>query len=120
MNARDLHFNPHHQARGLLEMVDYPPDRKTGRRPAIGRPWKLSKLPLKIRGPGPKLGGNNEELLCSLLGYSAEKYAELEKAAVIGTQPKTTRQQIAMPMEDRVKTGRLAAWDPDYKEKLGI
>ena len=120
MNARDLHFNPHHQARGLLEMVDYPPDRKTGRRPAIGRPWKLSKLPLKIRGPGPKLGGNNEEVLCSLLGYSAEKYAELEKASVIGTQPKTTRQQIAMPMEDRVKTGRLAAWDPDYKEKLGI
>ena len=120
-DARDLHMNDHLRTRGLLERVAYPADRKMGRqRIVIGRPWKFSKLPLAVRGPGPRLGENNEEILGGLLGYSKERVAELEQDGTIGTRPTNVRKPVSLSMEERVKTGRLAAWDPDYKQRLGI
>jgi hypothetical protein len=89
-------------------------------RMVIGRPWKLSKLPLAVRGPGPRLGEHNQEVLGGVLGYSPERMAELEGAGIIGTQPSNARKPVSMSMEERVKSGRLASWDPDYKERLGI
>ena len=119
-NARDIHLDKHAKARGLLETFEFPADRQIGRRQMIGRPWKLSKLPLSIRAPGPRLGEHNEEVLGGLLGYSAERLAELASSGVIGKRPSNMRKVVATPMDDRVKAGRLASWDPDYKEKLGI
>ena len=120
-DARDLHFNDHVQARGLLESVAYPPERQMGkRRKVIGRPWKLSKMPLAVRGPGPRLGEHNQEILGGVLGYSPARMAELETAGIIATKPTNARKPVLMSMEDRVKTGRLAAYDPDYKERLGV
>ena len=121
-NARDLHLNEHMKVRGLLEDVPYPPERDMGdRRPVIGRPWKLSRTPLTIRGPAPRLGEHNREILGGLLGYSAARMDELEAAGIIATRPTTnTRKPVAMSMDERVKSGRLAEWDPDYRTKLGI
>jgi crotonobetainyl-CoA:carnitine CoA-transferase CaiB-like acyl-CoA transferase len=121
-DARDLHLNEHMKARGLLETVAYPPDRQMGRRrKIIGRPWKLSKLPLAVRGPGPRLGEHNQEILGGVLGYGPARMAELEAAGIIATHPTTNaRKPVSMSMEERVKSGRLATWDPDYKERLGI
>jgi len=89
-------------------------------RTVIGRPWKLSKLPLAVRGPGPRLGEHNQEILGGVLGYSPARMAELEGAGIIATRPTNARKPVSMPMEERVKSGRLAAWDPDYKERLGM
>ena len=110
------------KARGLLETVAYPPDRQMGKqRTIIGRPWKLSKLPLAVRGPGPRLGEHNQEILAGVLGYGPARMAELEAAGIIATHPTANaRKPVSMSMEDRVKAGRLATWDPDYKERLGI
>ena len=121
-DARDLHLNEHMKARGLLETVAYPPDRKMGKhRTVIGRPWKFSKLPLAVRGPGPRLGEHNQEILGGVLGYGPARMAELEAAGIIATRPTTNaRKPVLMSMDERVKAGRLATWDPDYKERLGI
>ena len=119
-NARDMHLNPHLKARGLLEKVDFPPERKIGKRVIIGRPWKLSKLPLATRGPAPTLGQHNREVLQDILGYDEARYAALEESGVIGTRPTAARPVLRMSMEERVRQGRLATWDPDYKERLGI
>ncbi len=119
-DARDLHLDPHIKARGLLETVTYPPEREIGKRVVIGRPWRFSKLPLAVRGPAPQLGEHNHEVLGGLLGYSPARLAELEAAGIIGTRPTDARPPVSMPMEERVKSGRLAAWDPDYQQRLGI
>ena len=118
-NARDMHLDPHAKARGLLETVCFPPDRGIGQRMIIGRPWKLSRTPLAARGPAPCLGQHNHEVLCEMLGYDETRYATLEAAGVIGTQPTVPRPVIRMSMDERVKRGRLASWDPDYKGLLG-
>ncbi len=56
-----------------------------------------------------------------MLGYNAERLAELEATGIIATRPTTNaRKPVSMSMEERVKSGRLAAWDPDYKQRLGI
>lgn len=119
-NARDMHLDPHAKARGLLETVSFPPERGIGKRMFIGRPWKLSKLPLAARGPAPCLGQHNREVLRDILGYDEARYAALEESGVIGTKPTVPRPVIRMSMDERVRRGRLASWDPDYKERLGI
>ncbi len=78
-DARDMHVDPHARARGLLEDVQFPPERKIGTRKIIGRPWQLSKTPLHARGPGPMLGEHNREVLQGILGYDDAHYAEMEQ-----------------------------------------
>jgi crotonobetainyl-CoA:carnitine CoA-transferase CaiB-like acyl-CoA transferase len=119
-NARDMHLDRHAKARGLLETVSFPPEREIGERMIIGRPWKLSKIPLAARGPAPCLGQHNREVLRDILGYDEARYAALEAAGVIGTKPTVPRPVIRMSMDERVRRGRLASWDPDYKERLGV
>ncbi|HEX4505394.1 MAG TPA: CoA transferase, partial [Alphaproteobacteria bacterium] len=119
-NARDMHLDPHAKARGMLERVRFPPERAMGERIIIGRPWRLSGLPLAVRGPGPTLGQHNREVIQGLLGYDDARYAELEQAGIVGTQPTVMRPVVRMAMDERVRRGRLASWDPDYKERLGI
>jgi crotonobetainyl-CoA:carnitine CoA-transferase CaiB-like acyl-CoA transferase len=119
-NARDMHLDRHSKARGLLEKVDFPPERGIGKRMIIGRPWKLDKLPLATRGPAPTLGQHNHEVLCDILGYDEARYAALEESDVIGTRPTAARPIMRMSMEERIRQGRLATWDPDYRERLGI
>ena len=119
-DARDMHVDRHAKARGLMETLTFPPERAIGKRAIIGRPWKLSKLPLSARGPGPCFGAHNREILCDLLGYSDGHYQSLAASGVIGSEPTVPRPVVRMSMDDRVRGGRLAYWDPDYKQRLGI
>ena len=119
-DARDVNVDPHYRARGFLETVEFPPDRRMGKRVIMGQPWRLSKTPLTIRGPGPALGQHNREVLQGILGYSDGRYAELAQAGVIATRPTARRPLLHMEMDERVREGRLAYYDPDFKERLGI
>jgi crotonobetainyl-CoA:carnitine CoA-transferase CaiB-like acyl-CoA transferase len=117
-DARDMHLDRHSRARGLLEKVQFPPERDMGERLVIGRPWKLSRVPAAVGGPGPRLGEHNRDVIQGLLGYDDTRYAELEQAGIVGNQPKAQRPVARMTMDEKVRRGRLASWDPDYKERL--
>ena len=119
-NARDLHLDPHLRARGFLEMLEFPPERGIGRRPVIGRPWKLDRTKIAVRGPAPTLGQHNRDILCGLLGYDEARFAALEQAGITATKPTKMRPPLRLSMEDRLRQGRLAEWDRDYKTRLGI
>ena len=119
-NARDTHLDPHFKARGFLEEVTSPEERGIGTRPLIGRPYRFSKSPLKIKGPAPAFGQHNESVLADLLGVSEEEYRVLEADGIIGAVPTSGEPVPQEPMEERVEKGRLGSWDSDYKERLGI
>jgi crotonobetainyl-CoA:carnitine CoA-transferase CaiB-like acyl-CoA transferase len=119
-DARDMHLNRHNRSRRFLEEVTYPEARQMGKRLLIGRPWRLSKTPISIKAPAPTLGQHNREVLQGILGYSEARYQELERAGIISNKPIKLRSTSHMSMDERVKYGRLAYYDPDFKEKLGI
>ena len=119
-DARDVNMNTHYRSRGFLEVVQFPPQRRMGKRVIMGRPWRLSKTPLAVKGPGPALGEHNREVLQGVLGYSDRQYAELEREGIIADCPTKPRPPAWMEMDERVKEGRLAYHDPEFKERLGI
>jgi hypothetical protein len=106
--------------RGFMEKVQFPPERGMGTRVLMGRPWKLSKTPLKIRRPAPALADANHDILVDELGYSEERYAALKATGIIGDVPTNPRPAPTMTMDDMVKLGHFAYWDPAYREKLGL
>ena len=121
LDGRDLHFDPHLKARGLVEMVRFPEEREMGPcRPIIGRPWKFSAMSLTVRGPAPTFGQHNREVLREVLGYDESRCAALESAGIVVDKPGKAREVPNMSMDQRVAIGRLAYWDSDYKERLGI
>ena len=121
LDGRDLHLDPHLKARGLLETVEFPREREMGsRRPIIGRPWRFSGMPVAVRGPAPTFGQHNCEVIRGILGYGESRCEELERAGVIAEKPVLMRVVPDMSMDERVRLGRLAYWDRDYKERLGI
>ena len=120
LTGRDIHFDPQYKSRGFLERVTYPPERKLGTRPFIGRPYKFSKSPLRIRGPAPTFGQDNESLLRNLLGVDKATYDALVQDAVIASVPTTGEPSSRVPPEQAVREGLLAAWDPDYRDRLDI
>ena len=117
---RDTHLDPHFKARGFLENVPYPKERGIGTRPFVGRPYKFSKSPLKIRGPSPAFGQHNEPVLMDLLGVSAEEYGTLESEGIIGKVPTTGSPVVPAPIDDQLRQGVLSSYDSDYREMLGI
>lgn len=121
LDGRDLHLDPQIRARGLLEDMPFPPEREMGsRRPVIGRPWKFSGMAPKVSQPGPVFGQHNTEILRDTLGYDAARIAELEAQDIVTTTPRWKRTPSEMSLDERVRVGRLAYWDPDYKARLGI
>ena len=118
LTGRDVHFDPHYRSRGFLERVTYPPERKMGTRSFMGRPYKLSRTPLHIRGPAPTFGQDNQPLLEDLLGVGHDAYQVLAQDAVVVTVPTSGNMEVRVPPEEAVKRGLMAAWDPDYKERL--
>ncbi len=121
LDGRDLHFDPQLAARGLLENMHFPEDRAMGRcRPVVGRPWKFGAIAPAVRGPSPTFGQHNREVLRDVLGYDEARCAALESAEVVVDKPKKVRAVPELSMDERVRMGRLAYWDPDYKERLGI
>ena len=113
-------MDKHYWSRQFLEVVEYPEDRLMGKRVLMGRPWRFSKADFSIKGPAPKLGGHNREMLLDVLGYTESQYNALETAGIIGDRPVKSRPATMLNLDEQVEHGRLAYYDPEYKEKLGI
>jgi crotonobetainyl-CoA:carnitine CoA-transferase CaiB-like acyl-CoA transferase len=79
-NAEDIANCEHLEKRKAFAYIDDP---VAGRRKLMGCPVKLSNVPDISPTPPPRLGEHNQEVLQNILGYSAEKIAEMEKQGVI-------------------------------------
>lgn len=119
-DARDLLLDPHLRARGFYEMVEHDPATGVGRRPIIGRPWKLSRTPVSIKRPAPPLGEANAYVLQDLLGLSADAFARLVAERLTGELDAPPEPLVPIPLDEQVRLGRLHGYDPDYRGRLGL
>ena len=120
LTGKDVHFDPQYQSRGFLERVTYPPEREMGERMFMGRPYKFSGTPINIRGPSPTFGQDNERLVTELLGVEQAEFESLVQDAILVTTPTRGDASPVIHPEEMVRLGLLAAWDPDYRERLGL
>jgi len=128
-DAKDVNLSPHNWAHGFLEKVTWPPERGSmGTRALMGRPWKLSKTPLRIVEGVHTLGQDNQYALQGLIGYDDDHMAQLEQTQIIGTRPTVAgRRDNAPPPPPRPagtpapRTGNAeVVFDPEYKKLIGI
>ena len=68
------------RARGFLLERDHP---EIGRRTHAGIPWTMSGTPCSVRAAAPLLGADTDSILSTLLGYCAEKIAQLRAEGVL-------------------------------------
>ena len=120
LTGKDIHFDPQYRSRGFLERVTYPEDRKMGTRIIMGRPYKFSRTPLRVRGPAPAYGQDNQRILTELLGVEDAAYVSLVQDSIVASVPLTGEPVPRIPPEQSLEKGLLAAWDPDYRELLDI
>lgn len=120
LTGKDVHFDPQYKSRGFLERVEYPEDRGLGSRIFMGRPYKFSNTPLRIRGPAPTFGQDNERLLKELLGIQDDVYQGLVQDSITAEIPLAGNPVPRIPQERMVELGLMAAWDPEYRERLGF
>ena len=59
-------------------------------------------------------------MLRDILGYDEARIAALERDELLVSAPKKVRETPDLTMDERVKLGRLAYWDPDYQQRLGM
>lgn len=120
LSGKEVHFDPHYRSRNFLERVEYPEERSMGTRIIMGRPYRLSKTPLEVRGPAPRFGQDNVDLLEALLGKPAEQVARWADDSVITMVPIDGEPSPALDPQELVERKQLAEWDPDYRQRLGI
>ena len=120
LNGREVHFDPHYRSRNFLERVEYPESRGLGTRILMGRPYRMSKVDLAIRGPAPTFGQDNRALLENLLGKPEDLVARLEDEAILTEAPTSGDPSPTLDPEELVERKQLAEWDPDYRQRLGI
>ena len=121
LNSKDIHFDPQYQSRNFLERVEYPPERQIGPRILMGRPFKFSNTPMKIRQPAPTFGEANEYYLKEVLGMDEETYQGLVQDAIIATVPTSGGPPVpSTDLRDAVARGQIVDWDPEYRERLGL
>ena len=80
LSNKDLANDPHLRERGFLVGLEHP---EVGRRLHTGIPWTMSGTPCRVRTPAPLFGADTDEVLRTLLGFSAERIKALDKAGVI-------------------------------------
>ncbi len=80
MTNQDLADDAHLRARGFMVELDHP---VVGRRRHAGVPWHMSPSECKVIKPAPLLGADTEDILTSLLGYSAQQVARLREERVL-------------------------------------
>jgi len=122
LNAKELLLDPHLKERDFLPMFKGSKDmKKSGARPCVGLPFKLSRTPPSMRFVAG-LGEHNEYILRQLLGKSAEQIAELHKEGVIGENPVLPERVTPEPADlDNLKeTGTIRDYDVNYREILGL
>jgi crotonobetainyl-CoA:carnitine CoA-transferase CaiB-like acyl-CoA transferase len=77
---REATTGPLAQERSLLVDVD---DRRSGTRPLVRAAARFSTSGHRIRGPAPRLGEHNADVLQQVLGYGEDRVRELEAAGVL-------------------------------------
>jgi crotonobetainyl-CoA:carnitine CoA-transferase CaiB-like acyl-CoA transferase len=80
LTNKDIALDPHLRARGFLVELEHP---EVGRRTHAGIPWSMSATPCRVRQPAPIFGADTDDVLTSLLGYSAERIEALHKSGVL-------------------------------------
>jgi formyl-CoA transferase len=78
--APDMLADPHFAAREAIVTVEHP---ELGPFPMPNVFPKLSATPGNVRWTGPELGSHTDEVLADMLGYDADKIADLKGAGVI-------------------------------------
>jgi crotonobetainyl-CoA:carnitine CoA-transferase CaiB-like acyl-CoA transferase len=124
LNGKEVLLDRHLRERGAFDLVDVP---RAGKRPVprvLGA--RFSRFEARARGPAPKLGEHNREVLQGLLGIADEEVAQLEEEGVVGTEPvlmyplPIARQVVVQPLFSFKQMGALLDVEPDYKEQLGL
>ncbi len=134
LNPKQVLLDPHLRERGFFDTVEQPATPvESGAGPApTSRPWpvpkqfgaRFSAFPLGARGPAPRLGQHNREVLQGLLGLSDDELAQLQERKVIGDTPEfalpaeVMRMFVQWPTTTLLQMGALAALEPDYKQQL--
>ena len=72
--------DPQVQARGMRIEAEHP---TAGPIPLVANPIRLSATPVEYRSAPPTLGQHTAEVLSSMLGYTADRIAELQAKKVI-------------------------------------
>ena len=80
LTNKDLALDPHLRERGFLVELEHP---EVSRRTHAGVPWTMSATPCKVRYPAPILGADTDNVLMSLLGYSAEQVESLRRLGIL-------------------------------------
>jgi crotonobetainyl-CoA:carnitine CoA-transferase CaiB-like acyl-CoA transferase len=124
LNPKQVLLDPHMRERGFFETVEHtdvgpkPMPRQLGAR--------FSAFETDARGPAPKLGEHNRDVLQGILGLSDTEIAQLEERNVIGDTPDLAlpldvmRMFVQMPTTTYLGMGALAAIEPDYRKQLGL
>jgi len=76
----DVFTHPHFIERGTFVQMEHP---DIGTFQAPGPPYDFSLTPWQIKGPAPRLGQHNGEIMCSRLGYSKEELVKMKQLGVI-------------------------------------
>jgi len=79
-DLQEIEGDPHIAAREMIIEVDHP---KAGKIKSVNFPVKFSETPVGEMRPAPLFGEHNKEVVVDLLGYSEERFRELERAGVI-------------------------------------
>jgi crotonobetainyl-CoA:carnitine CoA-transferase CaiB-like acyl-CoA transferase len=80
LSNKDLAHDLHLKQRGFLVELEHP---EVGRRIHAGVPWTMSETPCQVRRPAPLLGADTDDVLTTLLGYSADRIADLRRTGVL-------------------------------------
>ena len=130
LNARQLLADPHFRHRGFFESVDHRLDQWAnqpgldhaglGRREYVSRGWKMAAADVKIQNGAPLLGEANDHVLSGLLGLGQKETQRLSLEGVTGTKPADGTAPGSAPLEEQVKLGWIAGYDPGYQESSGF
>ena len=82
-NVKEICEDPHIAHRKMLVEVDQP---RVGKMRIVGSPIRLSETPGEVYAPAPLLGQHSEEVLRTILGYSAEDIRTLKDENVINRE----------------------------------
>jgi crotonobetainyl-CoA:carnitine CoA-transferase CaiB-like acyl-CoA transferase len=124
LNGKEVLLDPHLRERSAFDMVEVP---GAGKRPVprvLGA--RFGRFEARARGPAPKLGEHNREVLQGLLGIPDDEMTQLEQEGVVGTEPvlmyplPLARQVVVQPLFSFKQMGALLDTEPDYKEQLGL
>ena len=76
MNIEDQFTDPHYREREVFVESEHP---MVGTEWLPGIPWGLSETPGSVRDHAPFLGQHNKYVIQEVLGYTEERYLELER-----------------------------------------